>query len=331
MISIIVPVYNVKQYINQCIDSIICQSYTDLEIILIDDGSTDGSGSICDDYAAKDSRIRVFHTENRGLSAARNLGIGKARGDYLSFIDSDDWIDHTMYELLMKAAIENQADMVICGFIIERIGKSEKKGNCLGVYCENRIHNKLIHQELTYAVWARLYRSELFDSIRFLNGHVYEDVAPTLQIIHIAKNIYCINDALYHYRIRSNSVSSLRTPAILRDYWNAQKIAFDTMFCSVGREEQMILVRECINAAIMSWSCFYSNSTEERKNINIRPELKVMSQFVRQYSSQMSYKSYSFSWRTSLWLARYDMAWAFALSNLKYRLAHIARGHSDSC
>lgn len=102
MISVIVPVYKVAPYLRQCVDSIINQSFDDLEILLIDDGSPDQCGEICDEYAAKDSRVRVFHTENKGLSAARNLGLQKATGEYIGFIDSDDWIEPDMYEVLLR-------------------------------------------------------------------------------------------------------------------------------------------------------------------------------------------------------------------------------------
>lgn len=105
MISIIVPVYNVELYIHQCIDSIISQTYRDIEILLIDDGSTDKCGNICDEYARIDPRIRVFHTQNKGLSAARNLGLREAKGDYIGFVDSDDWIEPNMFEVLLQQLI----------------------------------------------------------------------------------------------------------------------------------------------------------------------------------------------------------------------------------
>ena len=118
MISVIVPVYNVKPYLRKCLDSIINQSYRDLEILIIDDGSTDGSGDICDEYR-KDDRIKVFHTENRGLSAARNLGLDSASGDWIGFVDSDDWIEPDMYEVLIRKGEETGADVVECGSLFE--------------------------------------------------------------------------------------------------------------------------------------------------------------------------------------------------------------------
>ena len=109
MISVIVPVYNVEPYLRKCLDSIIGQTYKDLEIIIIDDGSTDCSGKICDEYEERDGRLKVFHTENKGLSAARNLGLDNATGDWIGFVDSDDWIEPDMYEVLLKRAGETSS------------------------------------------------------------------------------------------------------------------------------------------------------------------------------------------------------------------------------
>lgn len=119
MISIIVPVYKVEPYLRQCVDSILNQTYRDLEILLIDDGSPDCCGKICDEYEKKDKRVRVFHTENRGLSIARNLGLKETQGDYIGFVDSDDWIEPDMYEVLLKCLEETGADICVCGYSYE--------------------------------------------------------------------------------------------------------------------------------------------------------------------------------------------------------------------
>ena len=124
MISVIVPVYNVEPYLRKCLDSIVNQTYRDFEILIIDDGSTDGSGRICDEYAEKDSRIKVFHTENRGLSCARNLGLAEAKGEWIGFVDSDDWIEPDMYEVLIRRAEETGADVVECSHYKELDGKT---------------------------------------------------------------------------------------------------------------------------------------------------------------------------------------------------------------
>ena len=119
MISVIVPVYNVEPYLRKCLDSILAQTYRNLEILVIDDGSTDGSGRICDEYAGRDERIKVFHTENHGLSCARNLGLDNANGEWIGFVDSDDWIEPDMYEVLLPWAGKTATADVECGVVLE--------------------------------------------------------------------------------------------------------------------------------------------------------------------------------------------------------------------
>ena len=116
VVSIIVPVYNTEKFLHRCIDSILTQTYTDFELLLIDDGSKDSSGTICDEYAAKDVRVRVFHKENGGVSSARNMGLDNARGEWITFVDSDDWIDDNYLEALYGACIVSGSDIVFCGF-----------------------------------------------------------------------------------------------------------------------------------------------------------------------------------------------------------------------
>ena len=127
LISIIVPVYNVKDYVEKCLDSICGQTYKNLEIVVVDDGSTDGSGEICDTYAQKDPRVKVIHRENRGVSAVRNEGLDIALGEYIGFVDGDDWIDSDMYEFLYELLIVNEADISVCSHYIEKPGKRKIK------------------------------------------------------------------------------------------------------------------------------------------------------------------------------------------------------------
>ena len=127
MISVIIPVYNVEPYLRKCLDSIVNQTYRDLEILVVDDGSTDGSGAICDSYAEKDERVVVFHTENRGLSAARNLGLDNAKGEWINFLDSDDWMDSECFEFAISVAEDKKADLVFWGYVKEYENHSIEK------------------------------------------------------------------------------------------------------------------------------------------------------------------------------------------------------------
>lgn len=147
MISIIVPIYNVEQYLIQCLESILNQTCRDIEIILIDDGSQDCCGEICDEYARKDNRIKVYHTNNGGLAAARNYGIEKATGEYIGFADSDDWIEPDMFEVLLSQAEKHKAEIAICGCYYEYLGKTETSSvmqNGFELYDNRNLINALV-------------------------------------------------------------------------------------------------------------------------------------------------------------------------------------------
>ncbi len=213
LISIIVPVYQVEKYLEKCINSIITQTYKNLEIILIDDGSTDKSPSFCDHFQAKDSRIKVLHQENGGLSYARNVGLKIATGDFIGFVDSDDWIEPNMYEVLMSALQETGADIAVCNRQYEFNDsesipihmKSAKKKLYSAEEALRRliIGDKIIHN----AVWEKLYRRTIISDIKFPIGKIFEDSLWTTLVIGNAKLIICIDYPLYHYFIRSESLS----------------------------------------------------------------------------------------------------------------------------
>ena len=178
LISVIVPVYKVERYLCRCVDSIIAQTYTNLQIILVDDGSPDGSGAICDDYAAKDSRITVIHKKNGGLSDARNAGLVAACGSYIGFVDSDDYIAVDMYEKLYKAIVACNADMSVCNFryVDENGNNIEERNNALPVKDEvidgiTALTRTLDDKGWYYVTaWNRLYSRKLLQSIYFPDG-----------------------------------------------------------------------------------------------------------------------------------------------------------------
>ena len=178
LISVIVPIYKVEKYLHKCIDSILAQTYTNLEIILVDDGSPDNCGKICDEYAAKDSRIKVIHQPNGGLSAARNAGLDIATGDYIGFVDSDDYIAPDMYEKLYNALVKNDADMAICDY--QRFGNelpydemSLTTEVITGLQAMEK-QNTVINCSFVVA-WSKLYKSFIFSNVRFPVGKINED------------------------------------------------------------------------------------------------------------------------------------------------------------
>lgn len=210
MISIVVPIYKVEKYIRQSIDSILAQTYKDLEIILVDDGTPDNCGAICDDYAQKDSRIKVIHKTNGGLSDARNAGLRIATGDFIGFVDSDDWIEPDMFRILYDACQSSNADIAVCGFYREfsNTSISEVKLSEETVYSGSEALSKLIEgKEIQDHVWTKLYRANLWNGVSFPCGKVYEDIRTTFKTFLKADKVCTVKKPLYHYRQCSGSIS----------------------------------------------------------------------------------------------------------------------------
>ena len=160
LISIIVPVYKVEKYLRRCIDSILAQTYQNIEVLLVDDGSPDNSGAICDEYADKDSHVRVFHKPNGGVSSARNLGLMEAKGQYIGFVDADDYIDKTMYEVLLDNLLQEQADISICSYNQEDkngvFHKHWPREDYLTITGDRQIECLISNQYYTCSCWDRL-------------------------------------------------------------------------------------------------------------------------------------------------------------------------------
>ena len=212
LVSIIIPVYNVEQYIPEALDSIIQQTYTNLEIILIDDGSTDGSGEICDRYGVRDRRIKVYHQENRGLSAARNAGLDIASGKIIGFLDPDDAFHPDMISKMLERLEVYQADISICGFSIHEtqgLMKPEITDKPIWQLCNrNEIFHKLLNDEIDTAPWNRLYKRSIWKDLRFPAGRVYEGAYTSFDIFDRADRIAITNEKLVMYRIRPGSISN---------------------------------------------------------------------------------------------------------------------------
>lgn len=211
-ISIIVPVYNVEKYLEKCIESILNQSFTDFELILVDDGSTDNSGNICDTYKNKDNRVVVIHKENGGLSYARNKGIDISGGDYIGFVDSDDFINKEMYKILYENIILNQADISICKekkfYEEDNIELNNTENEVVvDVLNSSEVLRKLdnIRTRFVYS-WNKLYKKELFEKIRYPENMIYEDEWLSPKLIYKSSKIAYIDRCLYYYRQRQGSI-----------------------------------------------------------------------------------------------------------------------------
>lgn len=214
LISIIVPIYNVEEYLPKCIDSIINQTYKNLEIILIDDGSTDSSPKICDEYMNKDSRIIVIHKDNGGLSSARNKGLEISKGNYVCFIDSDDYLEPTMIEELKNNMDKYNSDISCCNFydIKNNIRTVRIKKNTSTEFVSRKkdkfvnIQNE--YSPLTYYAWNKLYKKELFNNIKFPEGRLYEYTYILCDIFEQADKISFTLKPLYNYVYRSSSLGN---------------------------------------------------------------------------------------------------------------------------
>ncbi len=207
-ISVIVPVYKVEKYIRNCIDSLINQTYTNLEIILVNDGSPDNCPQIIEEYAKKDNRIRVIHKENGGLSSARNIGLKHAKGEYVAFVDSDDTVDLKIYENLYNLINRHSADVAVCEILHV---KEQEDGKILFPTSEQvevvereytrseMLKQMMVNGNIGNFACTKLFKRELFDDVFFPDGKVYEDVATIYKIIHKANKIVCTSKKLYYY------------------------------------------------------------------------------------------------------------------------------------
>lgn len=222
LISVIIPIYRVEPYLKKCIDSVCAQTYRNLQIILVDDGSPDSCGSICDKYAKEDPRITVIHKENGGLSSARNAGLDIAEGEYIAFVDSDDSIKADMLELLCDSLEKNDADMSLCGIELEdingrTIGKvAPKEETVLG---EDDFWRFLYYQNelLGVVAWNKLYRHELFEGVRYVEGKVHEDEYILHRLVSRCLRISLLPESKYIYLQRPNSISAATSVEKLLD------------------------------------------------------------------------------------------------------------------
>lgn len=240
MISVIIPVFNIEQYLEKCIESIVNQTYRNLQIILVDDGSTDKSGDICDIYAQKDSRIKVIHKKNGGLSDARNDGLEKAEGDLVSFIDGDDWIHPQMYEIMTGAIEKTSSDMAVCQYQQTDEKSFLRSIDICGLsYTTVSGTQAMTDMSNIYPMaWNKLYRREIFDNLRYPVGKLHEDEFVIHKIFRKANKIAITNESLYFYALRDGSITSGINIKRIEDSFQAYTERVD--FCREERWEVVI-------------------------------------------------------------------------------------------
>ena len=213
MISIIVPVYNVEIYIRECLNSILTQTMRDFELILVDDGSTDNSGDICEEFKAMDKRIKVFHKENGGLSSARNKGLDEASGEYVCFVDSDDVIRSDYLEKLYEAVVSDDSDMAFCDIEAPRLSDAKLKNNFtfkMTSYDAKKwlYDDRTKEYVLMVVAWNKIYSSKIFRDIRYPYGKLHEDEFIILPILNGCSNISFVSEKMYFYRENESGITS---------------------------------------------------------------------------------------------------------------------------
>lgn len=210
-VSIVVPVYNVEKYFDECLESLLQQTYENIEILIVDDGSTDDCGKKADDYAKKDCRISVFHKENKGISSARNHALKHATGDYYCFVDSDDYLDSNFVEKMLKTLIEKSADMVFCNYFNCYVNQNRPSSKLMR-YTKERffsgdeyLRDMYVYTGAFSVIWNKIFRKEIFNNLEFANM-ICEDSQIMLSVIDRCKKIYYLPEVLYYYRRRKHSL-----------------------------------------------------------------------------------------------------------------------------
>jgi glycosyltransferase involved in cell wall biosynthesis len=303
LLSVIVPVYNVELYIERCIESIINQTYKNLEIILVNDGSKDDSGKICDLYAQKDSRIKVIHQINKGLSGARNSGMQYSTGDFIAYVDSDDWLELDMYNDLMNLINENNLEIIECDIQRTTHEKIEKNSKLL---IENNEQAALrILENKSFSVFRRIYKKELIENIPFKENFVYEDMMFTSELLCKINNIGYFNKAYYNYFIE-NDTSIMHGPYSLKNVASIDAILiFDENIKKCFINESIIEVKnkQILYFSFDHYKKLFHNSHFD-KNLAIRKKLKNLIDI--NYNSQNETSNY-------IKLARYSPIWFFKI------------------
>ncbi len=271
-ISVIIPVYNVFNYLEKCVFSVINQTYKDLEIILIDDGSTDGSGELCDRIRDKDSRISVVHQKNQGLSVARNTGLDIAHGEWIAFLDSDDWIQPEMYEELLNAANDYGVDISSCA--MHRCESEDTlipiTDNSITVFEEEDIIEGLISNEvMLFEVWNKLWKKTLIGDVRFIPRQVSEDVYFDRILFSKAKKIVHINKVMHNYRVNrpgnTNSTFKINRLSIFNE--------FDKWYDDLIAQKKDVLAVMIATISSQFAVHIFEETIEKKQPINVKKRL----------------------------------------------------------
>ena len=267
LVSILLPCYNVDRFLPQCVDSITGQTYTNLQIVLIDDGSNDRTWQLMQEYANKDTRLEIYHQQNQGVASTRNHLLDKVRGDYVLFVDSDDWIQPNMVEFLLEKSKEKDADIVVCGVV-------KNNGVCSEAYTEEvmdqntTIKKFLFHKELNGSLWNKLVKTRLLHNIRFDHRISYgEDALFCWSVLQRVQTVVLTNKQLYHYRMNDNSISHAT--------YDERKMSGHIVWETIASETKEIWpqyaeIAEANYAISDMWQLYFARQSNYPKDDNIR-------------------------------------------------------------
>lgn len=300
LVSVVIPVYNVEPYLHECVTSVVEQTYTNIEIILVDDGSTDSSGTLCDEFALSDSRICVFHKKNGGLSDARNYGIRRSHGSLISFIDSDDYVSPDYIMHLYQALVRGKTDIATTSICIFREGeppKEHKRDTAeFHVYdaCE-ALEDMLYMRHLEPNAFPKIYKKELFDTIQYPVGKLYEDIATTTKLIDKAGKIAYLDEKDYYYRIRPNSIQTAsfnpkkldlldqlnvvksivqaKYPSVINAYYSKEQSALFNLYMNINRCD----IKENLKIADRLWAEIKNNRISVLRDREARTDARIAS------------------------------------------------------
>ena len=319
LISVIVPIYNVEQYLHECVDSILAQTYTNLEIILVNDGSTDNCGKICDEYAEKDNRITVSHKKNGGLSDARNEGVEIAKGELLHFVDSDDWIEADMLELLYGNLIEHNADISCCGPYLNYKNVNVVALTDCGIKVfdsEQAIESWLADGIPWTSACSKLYKKHIFDDIRFPIGKRCEDIFIMTEVMSAANIIVFDSTPKYYYRQRKNSISK-------EDSYNPNIMHLIEAYegnLKLIREKYPKLVSLCEYRAILSKFAVHSEMLKFRDCRKTLEYKELLTCLRKNHKNFMSNENFSRSTKIALSTIKInDRFYKFLISIYRYK------------
>ncbi|KPL57766.1 glycosyltransferase family 2 protein [Rossellomorea vietnamensis] len=325
-VSIIVPIYNMESYLTRCLNSLVSQSLIDIEIIAVNDGSTDATMKILNEYASKDRRIKVINKKNGGVSSARNAGIHAATGEYIGFVDPDDWVDYEMYETLYRTAVSSQSDTVMCSYMREfgthsreKVFNSPHKVTYINEEVKKNVLRRIVgplnkeigNPELLDAwgtVWSKLYRAEViksnhlqFEDLKQIGTN--EDSLFNIQAIYHSNSFTFLNSPLYHYwRANTTSVTSGYKPELVDQWFHLYKIIETFLENKKMGEEYYIALnnRICLNLLGLGL-----NSLSEGKKFTPHKKIKNIKLLLEDYRIKRSFQQFDLSHFPIVWRAFY--------------------------